>query len=183
MDWDDLLRRLRANDPQAWDELTQCVFRSALALLHLRRVVVGTREAAEDIAQQVLIILWPSLGLIQSGEHLRHWVGLVTRQRVADYCRDRRHWQEGQLLGEGVEPPGREPNPAEKAEQDESLRQLQACIERLPQPERAVLELRLAGWTLQEIADLLGWAGPSGPFLREVRARGRLRECLEGQSR
>ncbi|HYT88140.1 MAG TPA: sigma-70 family RNA polymerase sigma factor, partial [Gemmataceae bacterium] len=159
MDWDELLRQLRAKEPGAWEELLNYLFRSALGLLRLRRVAAA-RENAEDLAQQVAILVCQHLADFQLGDHLRNWVNRVLRQRIADHCRDPRRGQDpkggAETSGQEIEVAGKESDPSAQAEQDDALRQLEKCIEQLPQPHLSVVKLRQAGWTFEGIADLLG---------------------------
>src|ERR1035438_1950001 len=48
------------------------------------------RPAAEELAQDVFLQLYKSMGELQSAEHLKRWLRRVTTNRCIDHCRRRK---------------------------------------------------------------------------------------------
>lgn len=74
----------RAGDPAAFASLVRChqnlVFSAALRML-------GSREAAQDMAQDVFIQLHENLAAIESPEHLKAWLRRTVTHRSIDHLR------------------------------------------------------------------------------------------------
>jgi RNA polymerase sigma factor (sigma-70 family) len=99
-------------------------------------------------------------------------------QNLTEDERRRRRRQPGQL------PPGVKSTSASRLSPDEEAalhefeRQLQDCVDRVPEQNRMVLNLHLQGRDLKAIAEQLGIPyGTAGSHLS--RARSQVRQCLE----
>lgn len=81
---DDTLSRAKDGDQTAFARLVRehqsMVFSLALYFSH-------DRATAEDLAQEVFIHLYQSLGMIESPEHLKFWLRRVTCHRCIDHSR------------------------------------------------------------------------------------------------
>ena len=78
--------RARAGDRSAFAALVQA-HRAAVFSLALR--MLGSRAAADDLAQEVFIQLHGHLAGIESPEHLLFWLRRVTSHRAIDQLRQR----------------------------------------------------------------------------------------------
>ena|ERR1035438_5577159 len=94
------------------------------------------RPAAEELAQDVFLQLYKSMGELQSAEHLKRWLRRVTTNRCIDHCR-RRKLMPRIGLEQIPEPagPSRQPDPM----LSRALRQLVAS---LPENWRALVVLK-----------------------------------------
>jgi RNA polymerase sigma-70 factor (ECF subfamily) len=132
---EEMLARSRAGEPDAFASLVRLHQRSVFSLA-LR--MLGNRELAEDLAQEVFLQLHRMLDTIASPSHLQFWLRKVTTHRAIDSMR-RRPASEQPLeeadvdhLHEAVSQPG-----------DPMLqRHLESLIMQLPPAPRAVLLLR-----------------------------------------
>jgi len=91
---------------------------------------------AEELAQEVFLILYRNLGKIESASHLTHWLRKVTSHRCIDFSR--RHRIEVQQLTDEMPEPAavlREPDPLLSS----TLRRLVATLPEVP---RMVVTLR-----------------------------------------
>ncbi len=77
---------------------------------------------------------------------------------------------------------GHDPSPEEQAIANERDGALRAAIAQLPESQRQVVELRLAGLNGREIADVLGRGLPSVK-MAQLRAYARLRDVIAVERR
>ena len=113
---------------------------------------LGTREAAEDAAAQVFA--QALAGLPRLGEQpFRAWLFAIAHNVVADAQRARRPTAP-LAAAETLADWG--PGPEDQAILAEAGRTIRALLARLPEEQRRLLELRLAGLTDAEIARVLG---------------------------
>ena len=129
----DLLGRARAGDQAAFAALVRrhqnMVFSVALHMLR-------SRPAAEDLAQEVFLELYRSLGKLESDAHVVSWLRRVAGHRCIDEIRRRNHRPEfptDALPDAGHAPQTREVFVAER---------LQALVAGLPARARMVVVLR-----------------------------------------
>jgi RNA polymerase sigma-70 factor (ECF subfamily) len=130
---DEQLSKARGGQRAALTLLVQAHQRSVYSLA-LR--MLGTRDLAEDLTQEVFMQMNRSLGTIESNRHLGFWLRQVTSNRAIDQLRRRARIQmtsldeETQLFS------------AEEAPDPLLQRHLQALLAELSPPARAVLLLR-----------------------------------------
>ena len=129
---DDVLARARAGDHDAFAELIEeheaMVFSIALHFFNDRRV-------AEELAQEVFLQMFRSLGTIESATHLTFWLRQVTTRRCIDQIRKGRpHLVDIDDVHDLQSP----------SEVRDSLldRKLRSLVARLPEMQRIVLTLR-----------------------------------------
>jgi RNA polymerase sigma-70 factor (ECF subfamily) len=163
LDDDVLIRRAVGGDLDAFEQLIQ---RKRDRIYWVAYRVVGQREDAEDITQQVSLRLWQVLRRFRRGENFDTWVYRITVNASIDYRRRSRPGREVPSLDE----PGRretaqqvgwsrrESAPQERAL---SLRQLQGVFDELAaglgERQRAVIVLReVEGLPTETIARILG---------------------------
>jgi RNA polymerase sigma-70 factor (ECF subfamily) len=130
---DEQLDRARAGEHSALTLLVQAHQRSVYSLA-LR--MLGTRDLAEDLTQEVFMQMNGNLRTIESNKHLGFWLRQVTTHRAIDQLRRRARVQMTSL-DEEVQLFSAEEN------SDPLLqRHLQALLAELSPPARAVLLLR-----------------------------------------
>lgn len=130
---DEHLARARSGERSALAALVQAHQRSVYSLA-LR--MLGTRDLAEDLTQEVFMQLNGNLASIGSNKHLGFWLRQVTTNRAIDQLRRRARIQLTSLDDEA-------PLFSDSAEPDHLLqRHLRALLSELSAPARAVLLLR-----------------------------------------
>lgn len=113
--------------------------------------VMRGREAAEDMAQEVFLEFYRSLGRIESDAHAISWLRRVTMHRCIDEIRRRQHRPETTV--ETMPDPGAAPRPREVFLEG----RLQQLVAELPENARAVMVLRYQEeLEPMEIAETLG---------------------------
>jgi RNA polymerase sigma-70 factor (ECF subfamily) len=159
------------------DEHGGRIFTLALYLL-------GRREDAEDVTQEVLVRLWRHLDRIDSAR-TGAWVARVTRNLAIDLSRQRR--LRAAVVTEGADTEtmsvavSMEARP-DRAAIDGELRQtLEAAIAGLDEPYRSILVMReIQGLAYQEISDALSMPlGTVKVYLH--RARRRVRDAVRSE--
>jgi RNA polymerase sigma-70 factor (ECF subfamily) len=144
----DLLALAKAGDQAAFAALIRrhqnMVFSVALHMLR-------SRPAAEDMAQEVFLELYRSLGRLESEAHLVSWLRRVASHRCIDEIRRRNHRQE--YATDTLPEPGEAPSTREVFAAD----RLQQLVAELPENARTVVVLRYQEeMDPTEIADALG---------------------------
>ena len=165
---------------------------SRLVALHEAMVVtlalrlLGEREEARDLAQDVFLQVYRTLGGFRGRSSLKTWIYRIT----VNQCRNRQRWwrrrrrdralsleQLKPSLEAGLADPA-QPEPFERLERRETAARVQAALLRLSFDHRSILVLReVEDLSCQEIAATLGL--PEGTVKsRLARARNGLRRLL-----
>ncbi len=143
--------------------------------------LLGRREDAEDVTQEVLVRLWRHRDRIDPAR-TRAWVAQVTRNLVIDLSRQRK--QRATVFAESADNEASTIAVASQAAPDRSAMRrdlrdaLEAAIGRLEEPYRSILVMReIQDCSYQEIASTLEMPlGTVKVYLH--RARRRVRECV-----
>lgn len=161
----ELIRRARGGDPQAFDALVrrhqQIVFAVALRML-------GDRGEAEDVAQDAFVRAYGGLAGFRGEAKFSTWMVSITM----NLARNRRRWWarrrrvitasldepgEPGAAGTGHDAPDPSPGPRARSEQREREQVITAALQKLPDGERMVIILRdIQGHSYEEIAGMLG---------------------------
>ena len=182
-----LIARAQGGDLAAFDQLVlqhqQTVFAVSLRML-------GDREEAKDVAQDVFVHAYRGLGAFKGEAKLSTWLISITM----NVCRNQRRWwarqrrflagsvdatlqtEEGAVEFEVADPA---PGPAHAAQHQELSAQIQEALGQLDEPHRSVVILRdLQGCSYEEIAAIVGCQVGTVKS-RLSRARLQLRALLE----
>lgn len=145
-----LVLRAQAGDREALDELFQCVQES---LYRYIVSLVGSRALAEDILQEVFILIYRKLRWLREPEVFRPWAyRIATREAFKQLKRERR-WTDSSVDETALED---FPAPVSNAPTPDQISQL---VEQVSPASRAVIVLHyLHEMQLDEIADVLGVA-------------------------
>lgn len=192
-----LLQALRAGDEGAFLKL---VDRYNGSMIRLAQSYVRTRAAAEDAAQDAWLAVVTGVERFEGRSSLRTWLFRIVVLRAqtrgvqegrtvpfssmdgqgeggADVDPDRFHDESSRYAGHWASPPT--PWPDRALMDAETVRLVQAEIERLPAMQRAVVTLRdMEGLEAQEVCQALGLSGANQRVLLH-RARCRMRAALE----
>jgi RNA polymerase sigma-70 factor (ECF subfamily) len=179
-----LVERCRQGDPQAFARL---VALHESMVLNLAGRLLGDREEARDIAQDVFLQVYRTLGRFQGRSTLRTWIYRI----VVNQCHNRQRWWRRRRRAaacplETITPadeaqlaavtPGE--SPFDRVARRERARRLEAALLAVSFDHRAVLLLReVEGLSCEEIAATLDL--PVGTVKsRLARARDSLRSAL-----
>jgi RNA polymerase sigma-70 factor (ECF subfamily) len=181
----DLVALCRQGDPAAFARL---VALHESMVFNLSSRLLGDGEEARDVAQEVFLQVYRTLGRFEGRSSLKTWIYRI----VVNQCHNRRRFwhrrgrDREEALDEGL--PAREwvrggawqASPYQQAVQRERARRVQRALLGLRFDQRTVLVLReIEGLTCQEVAAALGI--PEGTVKSRLsRAREALREKLQG---
>lgn len=155
-------------DPAAFAPLYRRYYGPVCRFCYLQ---LGDRDAAEDATSLVFSKALAALPRLEYREgSFSGWLFTIARNVVATDRRARRRYAP---LEEAVEIEDADPTPEEAVVEAEARRVLRALLGQLPDAQRQVVELRLAGLTGAEIAGALGKSHAAVRML-QVRAVDRL---------
>jgi RNA polymerase sigma-70 factor, ECF subfamily len=176
---EDLLQRVRANDPLAFEELYARYSPRIFGYLFQR--LNGNAEEAEDLTADVFTRVYEKIDAFQSqGAPLSAWVFRIAHNRLIDSVR--RRPRQTQLTLEDA--PELTSGPVFGGiDQQVALTEIKAGLARLTSEQRQVIDLRfLDGRSLAETAVIVG---RNEDAVKKLQARGlaslrRRMECLSG---
>lgn len=129
-------------------------------VLRTATCILGRREDARDVAQEVFLRLYRNLARIRDETDLRPWLYQVTVNVCRDFAKKRRRLPTSPLDGEAAEVPARESNIDGNLDEERKRRLVQSALKELPAKERAALVLRdIEGLSSEHAARVLGSSG------------------------
>lgn len=153
-----LLRRARSGDGAAFEEIVRIHEKT---VYHLALRQLGSREDAEDAAQEVFLKAYTALGSFRGESRLSVWLYRITNNVCVDMLRRRREAVSLSAVNEDGEPlelelPDERFDPAALAERKDLREQVAAALRLLPPDAQEILLLReLGGQSYDEIAETL----------------------------
>ena len=191
----DIVAALRSGDQELFARL---VDEWSPAMLRVARVHVANRQGAEDCVQEAWMGALRGLANFEGRSSLRTWViGIVFNIARRQGTRERRQIPDASLSGgptvdpERFQGPGERypggwrqfptpwPSPEDTAVSREMMARIYAALEKLPDRQRAVIELRdVHGYNGQEVASILELS-PGNQRILLHRARAVVRRELE----
>lgn len=179
-----LIERLKQGDESAFrtlvDQYQDLVYNTALG-------IVQNQSDAEDVAQEVFIQVFRSIGSFKSEAKLSTWIYRITTTRSLDLLRAKKSKKRFGLLKRLWETEEESPvenisdfnHPGVSLERKEEAAQLMAAITQLPENQKVAFILhKLEGLSYLEIAEIMGNTLPAVESLMH-RARLNLRKILE----
>ena|SRR5579872_1326164 len=157
---DEILARLRER-----------VFRFAASRL--------TREAAEDLTQEVLVVLHEKYATLERVEDLLPVSLEIARFKIlASRRKTVRRGEHVQVSVDDLPLAGHDEDPFDQAAQRERLEQLESALQGLGERCRDLMRLKLEGYTFGEIQKKLGVAALNTLYTWDFRCRKQLMERL-----
>jgi RNA polymerase sigma-70 factor (ECF subfamily) len=185
-----LVARARAGDHEAFEALVRQHQQQVFAVAYR---MLGNRDEAADVAQEVFVRAYRSLKAFRGEARLSTWLVSISMNQ----CRNRRRWwarhrrvvvaslddplddAEDATLAARTPDPG--PTPAAEAQRRDVQRQLHAALQQLEAPDREIIVLRdLHGYAYDDIAQILKCRLGTVKS-RLSRARLALRSSLDGR--
>jgi RNA polymerase sigma-70 factor (ECF subfamily) len=138
--------------PQTLDGFVAVHYRR---LVRLAGLVCLDASEAQDAVQNALLRAWRNQHRLRDPARMKPWLdAIVVRESIR--LNDRRRSWLRRLIGANHEPASRSPSPSRGAP-DAAALDLILKLQALPAPQRAAVALHYeAGYTISEVADLLG---------------------------
>ena len=156
----DLVRKAQAGDSEAMNQLLQTAHKNVL--FQCQRIMKHP-EDAEDMAQEVLLKIYETLGDLREPEHFISWANTIaTRRCINERTRNPKDLQfaedeEGNSVLDELEELDQQYMPEAALDNDETRRMVRELIDQLPEPQRvAIMSHYNAEMSVKEIAQLLG---------------------------
>ena len=179
----ELLRRCRRGDAQAWDELFDRHY-AATQRFVFQLAHDFTWEDVEEICQEAFLSAIRNLGSFHGHSQFQTWVFRIAANKARDYRQHRQAAKRGggQIMvplhadkpddGPAPDPPSSAPGPDTVLMDAERAALLHEALERLGEPCREIVELRyFAGLGHEEIGRALG--------MNPKTVSSRLSKCLD----
>ena len=165
-----LVRLTLRGDASAFEQI---VLRYESRVMTLAARLVGGRDAARDVAQEVFLRAFKYLHRADPQKPLEPWLLRIAVNVCRDAVRRQLRRQETFVDGEPAEPVDRSADPYTGLERKQQRLILQRALDRLPEKERLAIVLRdIEGLSTADVAAILQ---SSEPTIRSQVSRGRLR--------
>lgn len=179
----DLAARIQDNEPGAFEELVR-TYQADVRIMTRRHL--GRTVAAEEVAQEVFVQLFRSIGGFRGESSLRTWIRSVTRNQIRLHLRNetRRLRRTATVVSPELlesEQALQDHNPFRLASAESELQALRNCLEQLGErPGKIVQDFYFHRRSAESIAaELEQSAGAIRMLLMRVRKR--LGECIRSQ--
>ena len=140
--------------------------------------LMGNREEAEDVVQEVYVKLWGMRNELTKYNSIEALAIRITRNLCLDQLR-RRKVNLDAMKAESLKEESRSVSPAEKLEKKEEAEMVHTLIAALPEPQRSLVHLRhLEGKEYEEISEMVNM-NVNAIRVSISRARKQMREMLE----
>ena len=153
---DDLIERCLSGDQRAWELVVRRHWRKVFNVAYK---FVGKHDEAEDLAQDIFLKVFRSLGTFDQRANFQTWLISVSRNLCIDHYRSVRRERElidRDLDARDLSPASPEPGPAAALEQRDRVTMLREALARLPDTLRTAVVMRdIHELSYQEIADKL----------------------------
>ena len=151
-----LIQRCLSGDQRAWEQIVRLYWRKVFNIAYK---FVGKHDEAEDLAQDVFLKIFKSLGTFDRRANFQTWLISVSRNLCIDHYRSVR--KERETIDRDVDanelsPASVDPGPIAALEQRDRVVLLRVALAELPETLRtAVLMRDIQEMSYQEIADKL----------------------------
>ena len=140
------------------------------------------RDAAEDLAQETLIVLEEKYPHVTDAAELLPLSLQIVRFKMAGARRKMlRRGEAGRATLDNFEFPSSIATPEEQAQRQESIARLTAAVQQLGERCRELFRLKLLGRTFAEIQEHFGAASVNTVYTWDARCRKNLLEALGGR--
>jgi RNA polymerase sigma-70 factor (ECF subfamily) len=157
------------------DHFTRLYDRYAGSVYRYCRLRIPNTAEAEDATALVFTNAFAAFP--PAAGSFRAWLFTIAHNVVINYYRSQKHRGAHQPLDLAAEIPDHSPTPEEALLRSDDESRLYHALSQLPDDQRRIIELRLAGLTGAEIAEMLGRSRPAMRQL-QFRAMQRLRQIL-----
>ncbi len=151
-----LIQRCLDGDERAWEQIVRMFWRKVFNVAYK---FVGKHDEAEDLAQDIFLKVFKSLGTFDRRANFQTWLISVSRNLCIDHYRSVRKERETidrEIDASDLMPTSNEPGPMAALEQRDRLTLLRQAFAHLPETLRtAVLMRDIREMSYQEIADAL----------------------------
>jgi RNA polymerase sigma-70 factor (ECF subfamily) len=153
----------QSRDEATFDALFLTHYQPIFRLLYR---IAGTREEAEDLAQETFLRLhrspelWKGLQLEPRGHNVRAWLYRVATNLAYNALRSqqRRTRREDVVIGQTLSAGRSEPDPVEAVEREDERAAVRRTLAALPERQAQLLLMRHSGLSYRELAEALGIA-------------------------
>lgn len=144
----DLLKRIAAGEVNALDQIYQIY--SPVVFTYLLQFLQN-QEVAEDILQDVFLVLWKSAGRFRGDSSIKTWLLKIAHNRGVDWLRKHKKW----VSLDDLQQEETQEMPDFRLDH-QTADQIQKALQKLPPIQRAIIELAFYNQlSYKEISDIL----------------------------
>ena len=175
----ELIRAVAKNDKTAFERLFR-LYHSRIYKFSIR--MLNDNLLADEVACETLYVVWNTASKFQEKSAVSSWIlGIAYRRSLKSYNKNARHTHkrepEDQL--EELEELSPSVNPEAHANNRMEINQLNRAMSTLSSDHRAVMELTALGYSVNEIANIVG-CPDNTVKTRTFHARRKLQSALQG---
>lgn len=170
-----LLDSIRAGDRTALEKLYTLYYQR---LCDFACQIVKSSDLAEEVVSDVFLAVWQKRDTLEIKTSLKTYLYVSVRNQALAYLKKERLWEE--LNEEAQNQAVEHYNPLDALLFRELNYSLDSLINRLPEPDRMILRLKLSGLSYTEIAQTLSITGKSVEY-RLAKAYGFLKRAYQKQ--
>jgi len=151
----DLVEQIKKGNEEAFDILTKRYY-NMVYFTCIKKLY--NPDIAREATQEVFIKVWKSINTCADGTYFASWLMTIARNHCIDILRKEKNRKEREISIETFENSDNLfPNTSDSSSIDNNIEYeyLNILVKQLPEPQRIVLQKRLEGWSVQEIADKL----------------------------
>jgi len=165
------------SDRELYESFVQVFARHEPGLRSFVRPLVRTWDDVEEVMQQTCLVLWRKYADFQHGSDFLSWGCTIARFEILKFRRSKA--RDRHVFGEELIALLAEEGAAESSRIERERRALDACIKKLPQQQRDLIERCYGGgMNINEVAESLGRSATS-LYKALNRIRQVLLECIE----
>lgn len=140
---------------------------------------VSPPETAEDIAEEVFIKAWLSIGGLTKNDKFVAWLYMIARNQITDFYRKNAKYSQDVNIDDFVNIKALGPSPEETTGNSETRESVSRALEKLSADYRSVLELKfLQDLSTEDTAKILG-KSVGNIRIMQLRALKKLKSILE----
>lgn len=154
------LKKLRDGDKEVFEKLVRDnqdnVYKLILSIVH-------NEEDAKDLAQETFIKVYTSISSFNGSSSVSTWIYRIGYNTALDFCRKNKRVPESKSLDDDEDNQVKfvseheDKQPENILVKQEMLKDVEAALEKLPEDQRRVIELRdRHGFSYEEICDITG---------------------------
>jgi len=150
-----LIEKVKRSDEYAFSQLIKRYYNMVYCIC---MKALHSKEKSEDATQEIFIKVWKNINSCTDGAYFLSWITTIAKNHCIDILRKEKKLKEREISIEEIENKDKiifNTENSDALNKHLKFEYLNTIVEQIPEPQRIVLQKRLDGWSVQEIADEL----------------------------